>query len=118
MDIIIYWICASILVGLEALFLANHHETLSIICIGLIWLITVIGFGIETMKFSDYLKSKYPSEYINMLNKKRMSIQLKYRPNPNDPLLERYQNRLRHYLQFILFGIFSPIGILVLFMLD
>lgn len=118
MGIIVYWFCVCILVSLEALFLVNHHETLSIMCIGFIWLITVIGFGIETMKFSDYFKSKYPLEYRDMLNKKRLSNQLQYKPKPNDPLLERYQNRLKRYLQFVLFGIFSPIVILLLFMME
>lgn len=120
MDIIKYWICACILIILEVLSLVCNQETMAVVSIGLCWLIVMIGFGIETFRFTDYIKSRYPAEYKNMLkwHKKRRKLfpQLHYRPLIYDPELARLQMRVRHYFKFVLFAVFVPFGIVLLFM--
>lgn len=111
-----YWICTLILISLETLFLVYGYETLPIVCVGLCWLGTVLGFGIKTIRFSDYLRLNYPLEYKNMLNTKKILSQLKYKPRLNDPILVSHQTALTHYLRFMLFGILAPFIDFLLFM--
>lgn len=113
---IMYWVCIFILVSLETLLLAHGFETLPIMCVGLCWMITTVGFFLKSMRFSDYLRSNYPAEYKNMLREKRLSLQLKYKPRTNDSQLIRYQTELTHYLRFVPFGILTPIADLLVFM--
>lgn len=51
-----------------------------------------------------------------MLESKKLSSQLKYKPKLKDPLLTKYQTTFIHYLRFVLFGIFAPFIVLILFM--
>lgn len=115
MGVAVYWIFTCVLTGLETIFLVCGYETISILCIGLCWIVTVLGFGINGTRLSDYLKSNYPLEYQKMLESKKLSSQLKYRPKLKDPLLTKYQTAFIHYLRFVLFGIFAPFIVLILF---
>lgn len=113
---IMYWVCIFILVCLETFLLAHGFETLPIMCVGLCWMITTVGFLLKSIRFSDYLKSNYPTEYKNMLKTKKLSYQLKYKPKANDSQLMRYQTELTHYLRFVPFGILAPFAGLLVFM--
>ena len=87
MGVAVYWIYTCVFIGLEIFFLVCGYETTSILCIGLCWIVTVLGFGINGIRLSDYLKSNYPLEYQKMLESKKLSSQLKYKPKLKDPLL-------------------------------
>lgn len=113
-----YWIAVSIFCFLEIIALKFKSDGLAIVCIGVIWFMTFIGYGIEGMRYTDYYKEHYREEYNKMLSERRgmrngLKAQITF--DPGDRELKILQQRLKNYFHFILFSVVVPSIILLIF---
>lgn len=113
-----YWIAACIFCFLEIIALKFKSDGLAIVCMGVIWFMTFIGYGIEGMRYTDYYKEHYREEYNKMLRENRgirkgLKAQLTF--DPGDGELKILQKRLINYFRFIVFSVVAPSMILLIF---
>ncbi len=109
-----YWFALAALVILQIIFQLTEHESLMIACIGILFLITVFGFAVESEKFTGYYKKHYPNEYKEMLKAGRFKAQLEFSPR-GDNILKTRQQRLKKYFKFaICVFCIMPISIILI----
>ncbi|WP_312832589.1 hypothetical protein [Sedimentibacter saalensis] len=113
-----YWVVACIFCCFEIIALKFNSDGFAIACMGVVWVIMVIGYGIEVMRFTDYYKEHHLEEYNKMLLESRgirngLKAQLTF--DPGDRELKILQQRLKNYFRFILFSVVVPSMILLIF---
>lgn len=98
-----YWLVACIFCCLEIIALKYNSDGCAIACMGVVWVIMVIGYGIQVMRITDYYKEHYWDEYNKMLHESRgmrngLKAQLTF--DPGDRKLKILQQRLINYFRF------------------